>query len=95
MAIEASFAKELTGAEDADHSFLPLLGNDGELDSAFLDVKHGVRSIALRKNDLILLEFGYRFSFAHFGKKFPGIKRGPGLSPRCAPCLFAQAVSLR
>src|SRR5450432_1386680 len=89
MAIEASFAKELTGPEDADDRFLPLLGNDGELDLALLDVKDRVRGVTLRKNDFILLEFGYRFSLAHLGKKFPWIKRSPGFSPQnahgCSP----------
>jgi hypothetical protein len=36
-----------------------LLGNDGELDLALLDIKNRVRDLSLRKNDLILPIFGY------------------------------------
>src|ERR1700724_1444887 len=76
MAIQTSFAKKLTWFQDCDHRFLALLGNDGELDLALLDVENRVRDLSLSKNDLILPIFGYRFSLAHLGEKFFGIERG-------------------
>src|SRR5437773_11460724 len=76
MAIQTSFAKKVTGPQHCNDRFLALLGNDGELDLALLDVKNRVRDLSLRKNNLILPIFGYRFSLAHLGEKFFGIKRG-------------------
>src|SRR5260370_25427271 len=76
MAIQTSFAKKVTWSQDCNHRFLALLGNDGKLDLALLDVKNRVRDLSLRENNLILPIFGYRFSLAHFGEKFFGIKRG-------------------
>src|SRR6266446_1763741 len=76
MAIQTSFAKKVAGSEHCNHRFLALLGNDGEFDLALLDVKNRVRDLSLRKNNLILPIFGYRFSLAHLGEKYFGIKRG-------------------
>src|SRR6202165_3009380 len=76
MAIHTSFAKKMTWSQDCDDCFLALLGNDSELDPALLDVKNRVRDLSLRKNNLILPIFGYRFSLAHLGEKCLGIKRG-------------------
>src|SRR6266480_5001614 len=76
MAIQTSFAKKVTGPQHCNDRFLALLGNDGELDLALLDVKNRVRDLSLRKNNLILPIFGYRFSLAHLGEKFFGIERG-------------------
>src|ERR1700730_18067651 len=59
-----------------DYRFLALLGNDREFDLAVLDVKNRVRDLSLRKNNLILPIVGYRFSLAHLGEKYFGIKRG-------------------
>ena len=42
MAIQTSFAKKMTGSQDCNDRFLALLGNDRELDFAFLDVKDRV-----------------------------------------------------
>src|SRR4030095_16263049 len=70
LAIQTSFAKKVTWSQDGNHRFLALLGNDGELDLALLDVKNRVRNLSLRKNNLILPIFGYRFSLARLGKKF-------------------------
>jgi hypothetical protein len=52
MAIQTSFAKEVTWPQDCNHRFLALLGNDGELDLALLDVKNRVRGLSLRKKQL-------------------------------------------
>jgi hypothetical protein len=59
-----------------DYRFFALLRNDSELDLALLYVKNRVRDLSLRKYNLILSIFGYRFSFAHLGEKYFGIKRG-------------------
>jgi hypothetical protein len=47
MAIETPFAKKMTWSQHCDHRFLALLGNDRELDVAFLDVKDRVRILSL------------------------------------------------
>jgi hypothetical protein len=39
LAIQASFPEEVAGLEDGDDGLLALLGHDGELHSAILDVK--------------------------------------------------------
>jgi hypothetical protein len=44
MAIQTSFAKKVTWSQDGNHRFLALLGNDGELDLALLDVGRLMRS---------------------------------------------------
>ena len=69
MAIQASFAKKVARFENTYDCFLAPLGNDGELDLAFLDVKNRVRLATLRKNNLVLVILGYRFPIAHFGEK--------------------------
>jgi hypothetical protein len=51
---QAALAKELAGAEQADHRFLALVGRDCDLDLALLDVKHGVPRASLREDDGIL-----------------------------------------
>src|SRR6266478_7576537 len=80
MAIQTSFAEKVTWSQDCNHRFLALLGNDGELDLALLDVKNRVRDLSLRKNNLILPIFGYRFSLAHFVRDLEtsGLRGGPG-----------------
>jgi hypothetical protein len=47
MAIQTSFAKKMTGSQDCNHRYLALLGNDGELDLALLNVKDRVRDLSL------------------------------------------------
>jgi hypothetical protein len=54
MAIQTSFAKKMTGSHDGNHRLLALLGKDGELDPALLDVKDRVRNFSLGENNLIL-----------------------------------------
>src|ERR1700731_3874899 len=93
MAVQTSFAKKMTWSQDCDDCFLALLGNDRELDPALLDVKNRVRDLSLRKNNLILPIFGYRFSFAHLGEKYFGIKRGCNSLPHKGfPFCFSQGL---
>ena len=53
---QAALAKELTGLGDGEHCFLSLLGHHRYLDPAFLDVKHTIRRIPLRENELPVTE---------------------------------------
>ena len=39
MPIETSFAEKVAGSQNCDDGFFAMLGKDGELDLAFLDVK--------------------------------------------------------
>ena len=66
MTVHAAFAKELTGAQNPDHSLLVLLGYDREFDLALLNVKHRVRDVALRENVFILFKFEDRLARAQF-----------------------------
>jgi hypothetical protein len=49
MAIETSFAKKVSRFQNTYDCFLALLGNDGELDLALLDVKNRVASLPCEK----------------------------------------------
>ena len=46
------FAEELVRSKNGDDRFLALLGNDGELRLAFLDVEDRIARVALGKDDL-------------------------------------------
>ena len=74
MTIHATFAKKLARLQNRDDRFLALLGHDGQLDLSLLKVKHRVRDVALRKHDLIPVEFNNRLALAHFGDEVFGIK---------------------
>src|SRR6266536_5620019 len=54
---QASFAKEITRSKDRNDCFFALLGNNGDLDLALLDVENSIRRISLREDSLILLVF--------------------------------------
>ena len=54
MAVQASFAKKVARSDDCNHRVLTLLGNDGELDLALLDVEDRVCDPSLRENDLVV-----------------------------------------
>jgi hypothetical protein len=62
-------------AEDCDYCFLPLLGNNGDLDLAFLDIEDRVGGISLRKDGPIFAALGEGASIANFGKKRFWIER--------------------
>jgi hypothetical protein len=49
-----------------------MLGNDGELDPTFLNVKHRLGDVPLCKDKLILMIFGYRFFVTTFARNFLG-----------------------
>jgi hypothetical protein len=69
MAVHAAFTEELAGPKDRDDRFLALLGQDGELDPAFLNVKDRVGNVALFEHVLIFVKFQYRLSRSYFGEK--------------------------
>src|ERR1700716_2797209 len=93
MTIQTPLAKKVTRSQNCDHRFLALLGNDGELDLALLNIKDRISDLALRKNNLVRPIFRYRLSLAHFGEKCFGIKRGFGFLPhRGLPFSFSRAA---
>src|SRR6202158_5740638 len=69
VAVHAAFTEELAGFQDRDDCFLALLGQDGEFDPAFLNVKDGVGNVALLEHLLIFVKFQYRLSPSYFGEK--------------------------
>src|ERR1700745_851921 len=75
VAIQTSFAKELTRVEDWYYGLLSLLGNNGQFDFAFLDVEDRIGDVSLREHNLPPPIFGYRFSLADLSEKYLGVKR--------------------
>ena len=67
MAIHAALTKELSGSQYPDYRLLVLIGQDSDLDLAFLNVKHRVCDIALRKHILTLFQFQYCLSGSNLG----------------------------
>jgi hypothetical protein len=51
---QAPFPNEIAGSQKCDHGFLPVLGEDGRLDLAALNVENRIRRFALRVDNLIL-----------------------------------------
>src|ERR1700730_7165566 len=74
MTIHAAFAEELAGPQNCHHGFLAMLGQNSQLDLAFLNVKHRFRDIALLEQVLILVKFEDRFPSSDFGEKTLRIK---------------------
>ena len=79
--VRATLAEELAGFQYRNHRFLALLGQDSELDPAFLNVEYRIGGISLREDGFILSKFQRLFSCPHFGEKRFGIKSGFGLLP--------------
>jgi hypothetical protein len=75
LTCQASFTEKLAFALDCDHSFFAVHGNDGHLDVAVLDVKHGIGGISLGEDRLILRIFGNGTAVAGFGDEVCRIKR--------------------
>src|SRR3981189_2619479 len=71
---QAPLTAELPCSKNCDDRLLPLVGNDGNLDLALLDIEDGIRGIALREDNLILAILGYGSSLADFGEKGLGIE---------------------
>jgi hypothetical protein len=69
MAIEASFAKELSRLQDSDHGFLALFGNNENLDPSLLNIKNGIGGLSLRKDHLVPVKFQDDFALADLGEK--------------------------
>jgi len=61
--------KNWPGSKNCDDRFLAVIGHDGQLDLAFLNVEHLVGDIALLEYVLIFQEFQYRRSLSDFGEK--------------------------
>jgi hypothetical protein len=74
MTIEASFPEEMAGPHDGDDGLLALVGNDGELDPAFLDVEDRVCGVSLGEHNGALAKFGNRLALADIGEKRFGIE---------------------
>jgi len=52
MAVETSFAKEVTRPEEADDCLLAALRNNRDFDLTLLDVKNRVRNVTLGKKNI-------------------------------------------
>ena len=73
-------------AEDCDYCFLPLLGNNGDLDLAFLDVEDRIRRIPLCEDDPIFPIPVNAPSLADLGQKGFWIERRSLLDCHRATC---------
>jgi hypothetical protein len=78
LTIQTSLAKKLRGFQYADDGFFALLGNNGHLDLARLDVKNLISLFALGENDPAFTVRQYRFSGPDFGWKSLGIELSLG-----------------
>jgi hypothetical protein len=76
MAIEASFTKELSRFHYPDNCFLALFRDNENFDPSRLNIENRICDVALRKHDLVLVEFRYRFALADLGEKEFWIKQG-------------------
>ena len=63
------FTEEAAGSEQRDGCFFAPLGNHGKSNFAFLDIKHGIGNITLRKNGLALLQIENRPAKARPGEE--------------------------
>src|SRR5580704_12495423 len=68
--------KKIARSQKCDHRFLPLLGDDGLLDLAALNVENRIRGFALREDNLILLIIG-KFSPRSLSPETPWDRTGP------------------
>src|ERR1700729_189473 len=75
MTIQTSFAEKVIRFQNSHDCFLAPLGNDSELDLALLDVKNGVRRIALPEHNFILSIIGNGSSAVYPREKLFGIER--------------------
>ena len=57
MAIQASFAEELSGLHDSDHGLLALLGDNENLDLSLLDIENSICGVPLRKTAAFFSKF--------------------------------------
>jgi len=66
---KTSLAEEFVRTENGDNRFHALLGNDGELRLAFLDVEDRIASVALGKDDLAFAVLADAPAVADTGEK--------------------------
>src|ERR1700739_2532531 len=76
MAIEASFAKELSRFQDSDYGFLALFRDDEDLDPTLLNIENCIRDVSLREDDLVPVKLQNGLAFADLGEKQFWIKQG-------------------
>ena len=72
---QASFAAKFVRSKNCDNSFFALLGKDGDLDLALLNVKNRIRDIPLREDRLILAICGNGSPAVNCGQELFRIKR--------------------
>ncbi len=92
LAGQATFAEEIAGSQNCDHSFLTLLGDDGLLDLAALNVKNGIGRVALSEYNLLLLIIGRALPAVYFREKLFGIERELSLPFHCKPALSRGVI---
>ena len=51
---QATLAEKVAGLQNGDDRLFALVGDDGELEFAFLEIENGVRMVALREDRLAL-----------------------------------------
>jgi hypothetical protein len=74
LAVQTRFAEKVSCSQNCNDRVLAVLGDNGELDLALLNVKNRVRGLSLRDNNLIVMIVGYRSSLASLSEKSFGIK---------------------
>jgi hypothetical protein len=74
LAGETRFTKKTRWVQNRDHRFFALLGHNGQLDLAILDIEDGIRRIPLGKNNVLLLGRENRLSATDLGEEGLEIK---------------------
>jgi hypothetical protein len=75
LAGQATLSEEIAGGQKCDDGFLALLGDNGPLGLATLNVENGIRRIALPEYNLILPIIGNAVAAVYFREKLFGIER--------------------
>jgi hypothetical protein len=84
---KTSLAKKVADTQDGEDRFFALLGQDPQLDLAFLDVEDGICRVSLRKDHLPPTQPDPGFPDPTLAKKSLGSKGG-------SPSAFIQAAPL-
>jgi len=72
MAIEASFAKELSRFQYPDNCFLALFRDNENLDPSLLNIENCIGDVSLGKNDLVFLNFNMTLPSPTLARKLFG-----------------------
>ena len=89
MSVQAALAKEVAVPVECDNRFLSLLGDNADLDLAFLDVEDGIPPVSLGE-DLLVLPI-----VRHGSPAVHSVEEHLDVEGRLLPCLRHDEIHLR